>query len=300
MDLSGDVRGFLVSRRERLTPQEVGLSDVGDKRRVKGLRREEVAQLTGVSVDYYSRMERGRLSGVSEAVLDALASALLMSEAERHYLFSLAQASRGAAAAPVPTTTLRPGLRWLLDAIESTPAYVRSGRFDILAVNHAGSVLFCEVFESASNRDNLARYVFLDPRSRDFFADWDEVAYHTVCALRIESSRSPEDEALSTLIAELASGDRRFATWWSSCDVSLHQSSRKSVRHPVAGDLDLACEALQLPSDPGLTLVTYVAAPGTSEECPLGLRSALDALAPSAGTTSPGPGPASGGRGLVH
>jgi transcriptional regulator with XRE-family HTH domain len=268
--LRAEVRDFLTTRRERITPEQAGLPFYGGTRRVKGLRREEVSMLAGVSVDYYTRLERGNLSGVSEEVLDALASALQLDEAERAHLFDLARSSNAGGAARTRTSrtatrqVVRPGVQRILDTI-STPAHVRNGRFDLLATNKMGRALLSLPDESAAPF-NFARYVFLDPAARDLYIDWDTVARDCVAALRIEAGRNPYDKRLTDLVGELSTRDDDFRTWWASHNVKLHLSTTKRFRHPVAGEFELTGEALELPADPGLTLVTYTYEPASPAE----------------------------------
>lgn len=271
--LRAEVRDFLTSRRERITPEQAGVPFHGGTRRVKGLRREEVSLLAGVSVDYYTRLERGNLSGVSEDVLGALASALQLDEAERAHLFDLARSSsagaaqRTRAARSSSRSGVRPGVQRILDTI-STPAYVRNGRFDVLAANGMGRALF-SLPTGATQSFNVARFLFLDPDSRDLYLDWPTVARDCAAALRIEAGRNPYDKRLSDLVGELSTRSDDFRTWWASHHVKLHRSATKGFRHPVAGEFELTGEALELPGDPGLTLVTYTYEPASAAEAAL-------------------------------
>lgn len=254
-----DVREFLTTRRARVTPEEVGLPTFSDKRRVPGLRREEVALLAGVSADYYIRLERGNLAGVSEQVLDALARALRLDEAERSHLFDLARAAsgpvRGSRRAPV--SRVRTGVLRILETIDA-PAYVRNGRLDILAANPMAIALYGGVLDALPL--NLARFLFLDHRAPALFVEWDEVADSAVAALRGEAGRSPQDKSLSDLIGELATRSSDFATRWARHDVRLHRTAAKTLHSDLVGDVALTGEALELPGD-GLVLITYTAEP---------------------------------------
>lgn len=254
-----DVREFLTTRRARVTPEEVGLPTFSDKRRVPGLRREEVALLAGVSADYYIRLERGNLAGVSEQVLDALARALRLDEAERSHLFDLARAAsgpvRGSRRAPV--SRVRTGVLRILETIDA-PAYVRNGRLDILAANPMAIALYGGVLDALPL--NLTRFLFLDDRAPALFVEWDEVADSAVAALRGEAGRSPQDKSLSDLIGELATRSSDFATRWARHDVRLHRTSAKTLHSDLVGDVALTGEALELPGD-GLVLITYTAEP---------------------------------------
>jgi transcriptional regulator with XRE-family HTH domain len=261
MDNQAEVRDFLTTRRERLTPEQAGVPFYGGKRRVKGLRREEVAMLAGMSTDYYTRLERGNLTGASEAVLDSLARALQLDQAERAHLFDLAgtanssfRATSRARRAP-NRTGVRQGVQRILDTINA-PAYVRNGRTDIVAANRLGRALFADAFGTGQTF-NLARYLFLDPGARDFFVEWDTVAVSCVAALRSEAGRNPYDRGLTDLIGQLSTRSDEFRTLWATHNVKLHYTATKTMHHAIAGDLELTGEALQLPGEPDLTIITY-------------------------------------------
>ncbi len=262
MDNRTEVRDFLTSRRARITPEQAGLPRFGTNRRVAGLRREEVALLADVSTDYYTRLERGNLTGVSESVLEALASALQLDESERTHLFDLARAANTGSRQrrTSPRQHPREGVRRILDSI-GAPAYVRNNRLDLLGVNRLGRALLSDLYAENSSRPNLARYMFLDARSRDFYVEWDTVAKDVVAALRIEAGRNPYDRGLSDLIGELSTRSEEFRTWWASHNVRLHRTSTKQMHHPVVGELELTGEALELPGDPGMTIITYTVDP---------------------------------------
>jgi transcriptional regulator with XRE-family HTH domain len=265
MDLRREVREFLSSRRARLSPEQAGLPAYGGNRRVKGLRREEVALLAGVSIDYYIRMERGNLSGASERVLDALASALQLDDAERDHLFALARES-GATAKRRRTkavATIRPVLRQVLDAITDAPAWIRNGRHDVLAMNQLARALYAPVLADPRRPANTTRFVYLDPAAEEFFVDYDQIARDAAAMLRLEAGRNPHDEELVALVGELSTRSELFRQRWASQDVRFHRSGRKRLRHPVVGQLDLDFEAMELPSEPGLQLNIYTAAAGT-------------------------------------
>lgn len=264
MDNRAEVRDFLTSRRARLTPDQAGLTLYGSNRRVTGLRREEVAMLADVSTDYYTRLERGNLSGVSESVLEAVAGALRLDESERVHLFDLARAANNGTRRRRPTSRqqLRPGVQRILEAI-SAPAYVRNSRLDLLGVNRLGRALLSDLYAEGATRPNLARYLFLDERSRDFYSDWTAVAKDVVAALRLEAGRNPYDRGLTDLVGELSTRSDPFRTWWASHTVRIHRTSTKRMHHPVVGDLELTGEALVLPGDTGLTIITYTVEPGS-------------------------------------
>jgi transcriptional regulator with XRE-family HTH domain len=267
VDNRNEIRQFLTSRRARITPGQAGLPAYGANRRVPGLRREEVALLAGVSVDYYTRLERGNLSGVSEAVLDALAQALQLDEAERGHLFDLARSAnrtarprRGAVKQGV-----RPSVQRIMDALDA-PADVRNGRGDILAANRLGYALYSEMYIDPVRPANVARFLFLSPRAREFFPDWEGVANDLVASLRTVAGRNPHDRALQDLVGELSTRSQEFRTRWAAHNVRQHQTGRKRLHHPVVGDLELTYEVLALPADPGLSLVVYGAEPGSASQ----------------------------------
>ena len=272
MDNRDEVRDFLTTRRERLTPEQAGVPLFGGRRRVKGLRREEVALLAGMSTDYYTRLERGNLTGVSHSVLEGLVRALHLDEAERTHLFNLADTanSRDNAAAdrpplrPASRTAVRQGVQRILDTIHA-PAYVRNGRTDILATNRLGRALFGDAYGTGGSF-NLARYLFLDPRSQDFYRQWETVARDCVATLRTEAGRNPYDRGLTNLVGEISTRSEAFRKWWATHDVKLHYTATKTLHHAVAGDLELTGEALHLPSDPGLTIITYTFEPASPTE----------------------------------
>lgn len=270
VDYRDEVREFLTSRRARLTPERAGLP-AGTNRRVPGLRRAEVAVLANVSVEYYARLERGGIAGASEAVLDAVARALRLDEAERSYLFDLA---RAAGRGPRPRPRRRGGAQWsprrslaqMLDAIEA-PALVRNGRTDLLAANRLGRALFADVFEGDAGAPNLARFSFLDTeRSQRFYTDWEGAADTSVAILRTEAGRDPHDRGLQDLIGELSTRSEEFRARWAARNVRIHGSGGKLVRHPVVGELDLVYEGLELTAEPGLSLMVYTAEPASRSD----------------------------------
>jgi transcriptional regulator with XRE-family HTH domain len=268
VDNRNEIRQFLTSRRARVTPEQAGLPIYGGNRRVPGLRREEVALLAGVSVDYYTRLERGNLGGVSEAVLDALARALQLDEAERGHLFDLARAANTTARSSRRRPTqqrVRAGIRRILDGMD-VPADVRNGRRDILAANRLGYALYSELFIDPARPANVARFVFLSPRAHEFFPDWEGAANDLVANLRTEAGRNPHDRALQDLVGELSTRSQEFRSRWAAHNVRLHQTGRKWLHHPVVGDLELTYEVLALPADAGLSLVVYGAEPGSASQ----------------------------------
>jgi transcriptional regulator with XRE-family HTH domain len=267
VDNRAEIREFLATRRAKITPEQVGLPPGGGRRRVPGLRREEVAVLAGVSPEWYVRLEKGHISGVSDDVLHAVARALLLDEAEELHLFDLARAAKPLRAARRrPPQQVRPSIQRLLAALSGTPAFVRNGRLDVLAVNPLGRALYAPVFDHPGQPANLARFTFLDPRAADFFPDWDEVAQSTVAVLRGATGRDPDDRGLSDLVGELATRSDTFRARWATHDVRLHRTGVKHFRHPVVGLIDVDFDSLDLPADPGLTLNVYSPEPGSPSD----------------------------------
>jgi transcriptional regulator with XRE-family HTH domain len=264
-DLNAEIRDFLSTRRARITPDQAGLPAYGGNRRVKGLRREEVAMLAGVSVDYYVRMERGSLAGASESVLNALADALRLDEAERTHLYALARESgaRGNSRKRTAAASVRPAIQQMLDAMTDAPAWVRNGRHDIVAMNSLARALYSPVLAEPRRPANTTRFVYLDPAAPEFFVDYDRIANDAAAMLRLEAGRNPHDKALIELVGELSTRSELFRRRWASHDVQFHRSGQKRLRHPVVGQLDLDFEGMELASSPGLYLNVYTAAAGT-------------------------------------
>ena len=286
METRSEFREFLTSRRAKITPEQAGLPWYADKRRVPGLRREEVALLAGVSVDYYTRLERGNAAGVSESVLEALARALQLDEAERAHLFDLA---RAAGSTPrrrrrPAAQRVRPSVQRMLDAMTGAPAFVRNGRMDILGANRLGRAFYSQHFDSPYGPPNSARFIFLDPRAPDFYVDWEQVATDAVAILHSEAGRDPYDRDLSDLVGELSTRSDMFRTRWAAHNVRFHDTGSKRFRHPVVGDLSLTFETMQLTADPGLLLFVYTAEPGSKSEEALNL---LASWAATLGETEP-------------
>jgi transcriptional regulator with XRE-family HTH domain len=262
LDLRNEIQEFLRSRRARIAPEMAGLPAYGSKRRVKGLRREEVALLAGVSVEYYVRIERGSLAGTSESVLDALATALQLDDAERDHLFHLARQSGASSGRPHRKTsaTVRPALQEVLDAIIGAPALIRNESFDVLAMNDLGRALYSPLLADPQRPVNTARFVYLHPgEAETFFVDYDQVARDTAAMLRMEAGRNPHDEKLIVLVSELSTRSELFQKQWASQDVRLKGHGSKRVNHPVVGRLDLHFESMDLPTEPGLQLNIYTA-----------------------------------------
>ena len=264
MPTRSDVSEFLKTRRARITPTQAGIREFGRARRVPGLKREEVAMLAGVSTEYYARLERGDMRGVSDSVLNALARALQLDDAERVHLFDLARAttSAGRMSHRAGQPNVRSSVARLLDTMTATPAYARNARFDILIANQPCFALYAGVLSPETLPFNLARFVFLDARAKDFFVDWERIADDITSALRVEAGKSPGDQALSRLVGDLATGSTAFATRWARHDVRFHVTSTKRLRNSLVGELELTGDALDLAGD-GLTLIAYTAEPGS-------------------------------------
>jgi transcriptional regulator with XRE-family HTH domain len=291
VDNRSDIREFLATRRARITPEQAGLLPGGGRRRVPGLRREEVAVLAGVSTDWYIRLEKGHIAGVSEDVLEAVARALQLDEAERQYLFDLARAARPSRAprrrskAPVP-----PRVQWMLDSMTNSAAFVVNGRLDIVAANTLARALYSPVLDEPRWRANIARLQFLDPRAQDYYVDWNAAANVTVAQLRTEAGRDPHDRDLRELVGELSTVSEEFRTRWAAHNVRLHQAGAKQFRHPAVGTLELVFHSFDLAAaDQGkLAMTVYTAEPGTSNEDSLQL---LASWAATHLTTAPAPAP---------
>lgn len=269
MDTAEGIREFLTSRRARLTPQDVGLPDFGGRRRVPGLRREEVAMLAGMSAEYYKRLERGNASGVSDGVLDGIARALRLDEPEHAYLRDLVRAANVGSSparrrAPARRLQLRPSVQQTIDAMAPVPVFVQNGRLDAVGANRLGRALFSEMLGDSAGPVNAARFTFLDARAQAFYRDWDGTARQIVAILRAEAGRAPYDRELSDLVGELSTRSDLFRRLWGAHDVRAHQSGLKLMHHPAVGDLDLAFEAFDLAAEPGLQMLVFSAEPGST------------------------------------
>jgi transcriptional regulator with XRE-family HTH domain len=270
VDNRSDIRDFLASRRARITPEQAGLLPGGGRRRVPGLRREEVAVLAGVSTDWYTRLEKGHIAGVSEDVLEAVARALQLDEAERTYLFDLARAAARPTRAPQRRSRaqIQPRVQWMLDSMTGSAAFVANGRLDILATNTLGWALHSPMFDSPQRPANFARFQFLDLRAHEYYSDWEAAANITVALLRAEAGRRPHDTQLRELVGELSTVSEEFRTRWAAHDVRIHHNGAKQFRHPVVGTLDLGYCTLALPAEDAadLRLTIYTAEPGSASE----------------------------------
>jgi PAS domain-containing protein len=267
MSTASEIREFLTSRRARITPAQAGLPSVGRNRRVKGLRREEVAVLADISVEYYTRLERGNAGGVSSDVLEAVSRALQLDDAERSHLIDLVRlANVTAAHRSPPAPHVRPAVKRIVDAMTEVPAFVRNGRFDILYANPLAEALYSELFVEPMRPVNSARFIFLSRRARTFYADWETVAREVVAALRGEAGHDPHSGELSNLIGLLSTQSEEFRVLWANHDVRFHRRGTKRFRHPLVGDIALSYEVLELSADPGLMVLAYSAEPGSRSE----------------------------------
>ncbi len=280
MNAKDDIRDFLTTRRARITPEQSGLPAYGANRRVTGLRREEVAVLAGISVEYYTRLERGNVGGVSESVLDGVAHALQLDEAERDHLFRLVRvaATRRPTRRAPSRRRVRPTIQRMLDLMPM-PAYLRNGRFDILAANDLGRALYSPLYEE-SDTPNSARFVFLSPAAPEFFLDFDKIQDDAVAFLRAEAGRDPYDKELQDLIGELSTRSERFRQRWAAHEVRYHRTGTKRLHHPLVGDLALDFEAFELPGDEGQRLNVYTAPPDSPTAAALDLLASWTAHEP--------------------
>lgn len=280
-----EVREFLTSRRAKLTPGDVGLPDVG-QRRVPGLRRGEVATLAGVSIEYYAKLERGSIAGASSSVLEALAQALRLDDTERAHLFDLARAADGIPASGrrrrsgAAQSLSRPSVNWLLDSITDGIAFIRNPQQDLLATNALGRVFYGPLIGEGGRTPNLARFQFLDPVSRDFYPDWDLFAQMCVSIMRAETGRDPHNRAMQDLVGELSTQSDTFRRLWGSHDVRTHGTGTKRFHHPEVGELVLAFEELALTAEPGLAMIVYTAEPGSPSAEKVRLLGSLAAAPP--------------------
>ncbi|MET0422434.1 MAG: helix-turn-helix transcriptional regulator [Actinoplanes sp.] len=296
MDNRAEVREFLTSRRARISPERAGLTTFG-QRRVPGLRRSEVAGLAGMSVEYYAKLERGALTGASAGVLDALARALQLDDAERAHLLRLAHEADGSNAVARPRSrssiaSVRPSLQRSLDAITTAPAIVGNHRMDLVAANPLGRAMYWEHYADPATSPNFARFIFLDSGARRFYPDWESAADVCVANLRTSAGVDPHDQGLRDLVGLLSARSDGFRSRWGSHDVRTHGSGVKEFHHHVVGGLTLAFESMDLRADPGLAMTLYTAEPGSPSDDALRLLASWAAspeLAPSRGHAEPGP-----------
>src|SRR4051794_28051680 len=273
MDTKSEIRDFPTSRPARITPEEAGLKVFGP-RPVPGLRPEGGATPAGRSADYYNRLERGNLGGASDSVLDALADALRLDEAERAHLLDLARASQPSSGRRrrLATYTVRPSVQWMLDSMTGAAAFAENGRPDALGANRLGRALYPALFGAGRRQPaNWARFVFLNLEARNFYGDWDRTAKDCVAILRSEAGRNPHDRELSDLVGELATQSEEFRGLWAAHNVRLHTKGVKRFNHPVVGELELSFNRLEVVADAGLMIVAYTAEPGSRSAEAFGL-----------------------------
>ncbi|MEV0283622.1 helix-turn-helix transcriptional regulator [Kribbella sp. NPDC050820] len=262
---------FLRSRRARLKPEDVGLRNLGGRRRVAGLRREELAQLAGISVDYYVRLEQGRTQNVSTEVLDAVSGVLRLDHHERNYLRNLARPVLPRPGAGAGRDQVRPGVQRLVDMAETSPAYVVDRRLDVLAWNRHACALFTDFARLPLVERNWARLIFLDDDMRALFADWAGKARDTLAHLRVNAGNHPEDPEIARLVGELSAKSETFRRLWADHEVRERSHGRKVFNHPLVGELVLDFESLRLPDDPDQTLIVYTVEAGSPSEAALSL-----------------------------
>jgi transcriptional regulator with XRE-family HTH domain len=284
MDHNAELREFLRTRRARLRPEDAGVPVTGTPRRVPGLRREELAQLAGVSTDYYTRLEQGRQLNVSETVLDAVAGALRLDDTERGYLFELCRQGRRTRARlrPGRPQRVRPGLYSLLRTLDDagSPAFVIGHRMDILASNRLVRALITD-FDALPHRDrNLVRFMFLDETARELYGDWEAYAADSVAALRLSAGRHPDDRQLNELVGELTIKSAEFRTWWADHNVREKTHGSKIYRHPLVGETTLSYENVIFPGDRDQTMCIYHAEPGSPAAEALRLLASWTAATP--------------------
>lgn len=291
MDNREEVREFLMTRRARISPGAAGIP-VGSNRRVEGLRRSEVATLAGVSVEYYSKLERGAISGASGAVLDAVSRALQLNDAEHAHLLDLARNADGIPSSgrhrrrsttPGPP---RASLEWALASITDAVAVVRDQRQNLVAFNDLGRAFYSPLIGDGGRMPNFARFQFLDPVSHDFYPDWDRFADMCVAVIRAEAGRDPHDKGIQDLVGELSTRSETFRTLWAAHNVRSHGSGKKRFHHPVVGEVTLVYEELAITAEPGQVLLIYSAEPGSPSAERLKLLASWGA---DAATSPPGP-----------
>lgn len=290
MNIRQEAAQFLTAARGRITPEQAGVPIFGGERRVPGLRREELAELAGVSTAYYTRIERGGLRGVSDSVLEALSRALQLDQAERAHLQDLARAAAGRTGPPAAAENAddaRPlvpaRVHQLIETMGDVPVIAANYLRDPLASNALGRALFPHLFPEVGPALNTAVHMFLDKRSRTFYPEWETTARNAVSNLRLTAGSRPDDPRLHALIQRLREGSPEFRTWWDGHTVRVHDHGTKTIDHPQVGRLTLTYEVLDVPSAPGITLASYLAEPGTSD------ADALDLLRNLVSTPGPRP-----------
>lgn len=292
MDTRREAAQFLTAARGRISPEHAGVPVFGGERRVPGLRREELAELAGVSTAYYTRIERGDLRGVSDSVLESLARALQLDRAERAHLQDLARAAAGRSRLPAEVedpgdqgTVVPPRVHQLIETMGDVPVIAGNHLRNPLAANALGRALFPDLFPEDGPALNTAQYMFLDERSRTFYPDWETTARNAVSNLRLTAGSRPGDPDLRALIERLRTGSPEFRTWWDGHTVRVHDHGTKTIDHPQVGRLTLTYEVLDVPSAPGVTLASYLAEPGTADADALDLlRNLVSTPGPRTGT----------------
>jgi transcriptional regulator with XRE-family HTH domain len=292
MDPRTEISSFLTSRRAKLTPEQAGVPLHSGKRRVPGLRREEVAQLAGVSTDYYARLERGKISSASREVIEAVARALRLDDVEREHLLDLVQVSQRRPARPKAShrTKIRPGIQRVLDSVDA-PAFVQNARLDRLASNRLGRALYSLPEDGSRDHYNYALYLFLDSRAQEFHRDFDTAKHNVVALLHAASAREPYDRDLINVVGTLSTQSEEFRALWASHDVFRYRSGAKLLTHSEVGDLEFGYESFELSTDPGLVMLVYTVEPGSRTAEAMSLLASW--TAPSAGTPAPHPKTAS-------
>jgi len=266
MTQPNELREFLRSRRARLTPDDVGLPWRSGSRRVAGLRREELALLAGVSVDYYNRLEQGRARNVSDQVLGAVADALRLDDLERHHLFDLVKPSSKARRPPAKPVRARQALRTMIDALDPTPAVLHGPRLEVVAINRMGKVLIDDFDAVPPAERNMARWMFLNPKARSVYPDWAVIAEQMVAILRVAGGQDPDDPLLAALVGELSTRSPEFARYWAAYRVFQHTHGTKRFHHDAVGVMTINYESLVPPTDPGTSLIVYTADTGSPSE----------------------------------
>lgn len=272
---TGELGTFLRARRGKLTPQDAGITSYG-ARRVPGLRREELAQLAGVSVTYYTRLEQGQSTNASETVIDAIARALNLNDDERAHLHDLARPARGTRRRPVRPDHARPGTIRLLSAMTHIPSVVMGRRSEVLAWNPLGHLLLAghldfDAPRRPADRPNLTRMLFLDRHTRDLYRNWPEEAAKAVASLRFVAAQFRDDRELAELVGDLSMKSPEFASLWAKHPVQKCMSGAKQFHHPEVGDFELGFEVLHLPDANGQRMLTHTPEPGSPAEAALAL-----------------------------
>ncbi|MQM25984.1 helix-turn-helix transcriptional regulator [Glycomyces albidus] len=257
MDQRAEISDFLRSRRARVNPRDAGIDDDGRVRRVPGLRRDEVARLANMSVEYYTRLEQGRAGNPSPEVLEALATALRLDPSERAHLVDLAGRRTPRRRGPLAAQRVRPGLLLTLQSLESVPAFIIGRRMDVLASNRLAKAVIADFDAMPAKRRNMARWYLLDPEARERVVDWETAARDTVAVLRFDAGRHPDDRQLADLVGELTLGCPEFSGWWNDHQVLRRTHGTKTYRHPVAGEIEFAYESFEPPDDPDQGLCVY-------------------------------------------